>query len=185
MGYCPINYCPLIDRSHHSFKQARVENNLLRRRLSKLLLYDETMKPIIFLLGVCTFFCVAYASPTSFQFYNRLESLLDKITESAETSNAIVQAIDRAVKKSLNEKARADQFWGGSGQGPTLGRDWGSGGSGQGPTLGRDWGFGGSGQGPTLGRVWSWPDSALLLESRKWNLKSMLPEHQRNFTNFQ
>ena len=73
------------------------------------------MKPIIFLLGVCTFFCVAYASPASFQSYDRLESLLDKITDkqsvSAETNNAIVQVIDRAAKESLNEKARA-QFWG-------------------------------------------------------------------------
>ena len=69
------------------------------------------MKSIIFLLGVCTFFCVAYASPASFQSNNRLENLLDKITDeqsvSAETSDAIMQAIDRAAKKSLNEKARA------------------------------------------------------------------------------
>jgi hypothetical protein len=73
------------------------------------------MKSIIFLLGVCTFFCVAYASPASFQSYNRLESLLDKITDkqsvSAESSDAIVQAIDRAAKESMNEKARAE-FWG-------------------------------------------------------------------------
>ena len=69
------------------------------------------MKSIIFLLGVCTFFCVAYASPASFQSNNRLENLLDKITDeqsvSAENSDAIVQAIDRAAKESLNEKARA------------------------------------------------------------------------------
>ena len=69
------------------------------------------MKSIIFLLGVCTFFCVAYASPASFQSNNRLENLLDKITDeqsvSAETSDAIMQAIDRAAKESLNEKARA------------------------------------------------------------------------------
>ena len=73
------------------------------------------MKSIIFLLGVCTFFCIAYASPASFQSYDRLESLLDKIADkqsvSAETSNAIVQAIDRAAKESMNEKARAE-FWG-------------------------------------------------------------------------
>ena len=73
------------------------------------------MKPIILLLGVCTFFCIAYASPASFQSYNRLESLLDKITDkqsvSAETSDAIVQAINRAAKESMNEKARAE-FWG-------------------------------------------------------------------------
>ena len=72
------------------------------------------MKSIIFLLGVCTFFCVAYASPASFQSNNRLESLLDKITNeqsvSAETNDAIMQAIDRAVKENLNEKARAMFF---------------------------------------------------------------------------
>ena len=74
------------------------------------------MKSIIFLLGVCTFFCVAYASPASFQSNNRLENLLDMITDeqsvSAETSDAIMQAIDRAAKESLNEKARA-MFLGG------------------------------------------------------------------------
>ena len=86
------------------------------QNFNQLLLYDETMKSIIFLLGVCTFFCVAYASPASFQSYDRLDSLLDKITDkqsvSAETSNAIVQVIDRAAKESLNEKARA-MFLGG------------------------------------------------------------------------
>ena len=73
------------------------------------------MKSIIFLLGVCTFFCVAYASPASFQSYDRLDSFLDKIADkqsvSAETSNAFVQVVDRAAKESLNEKARA-AFWG-------------------------------------------------------------------------
>ena len=73
------------------------------------------MKTIIFLLGVCTFFCVAYASPASYQTYDRMDDLLDRITDkqsmSAETNNAIVQAIDRAAKESLNEKARAE-FWG-------------------------------------------------------------------------
>ena len=73
------------------------------------------MKTIIFLLGICTFFCVAYASPTSYQTYDRMDDLLDRITNkqsmSAETSNAIVQAINRAAKESLNEKARAE-FWG-------------------------------------------------------------------------
>ena len=73
------------------------------------------MKTIIFLLGVCTFFCVAYASPASYQTYDSMDDLLNKITDrqsmSAETSNAIVQAMDRAAKESLNEKARAE-FWG-------------------------------------------------------------------------
>ena len=73
------------------------------------------MKTIIFLLGVCTFFCVAYASPASYQTYDSMDGLLDRITDkqsmSAETSNAIVQAMDRAAKESLNEKARAE-FWG-------------------------------------------------------------------------
>ena len=72
------------------------------------------MKSTIFLLGVCALFCVAYASPASYQSYNRLESLLDKIADkesmSDDTSNVIVQAINRAAKESLDEKARAEFF---------------------------------------------------------------------------
>ena len=76
------------------------------------------MKPIIFLLGVCTFFCVAYAAPADFQSYNRLERLLDKIVDKQsmamsddDPNNAVVEAINQAAKESLDEKARV-QFLG-------------------------------------------------------------------------
>ena len=87
------------------------------------------MKSIIFLLFVCTFFCVAHAAPdpADFQTLNKLESLLrDKIrtdkqsmepepepepkSESMDTK-AIAEGIDQAAIESLIEKARAQAFF--------------------------------------------------------------------------
>jgi hypothetical protein len=73
------------------------------------------MKSIIFLLGVCTFFCVAYASPASFQsnnekatdqglFWRRYLENSNAVAQAVD--RAIMQAVDRAVMESLNEKAR-------------------------------------------------------------------------------
>ena len=83
------------------------------------------MKSIIFLLFVCTFFCVAYAAPdpADFQTLAKLESLLwDKIRTDKQSmepepepkfmdTKAIAEGIDQAAIESLIEKARAQAFF--------------------------------------------------------------------------
>ena len=87
------------------------------------------MKSIIFLLGVCTFLCVAYAfpmpqppepaappAPLSFQTLNQLQNLLDKIADKQQSMDSpsgktLAESLDQAME-SLNERARAEYDWG-------------------------------------------------------------------------
>lgn len=81
------------------------------------------MKSIIFLLFVCTFFCVAYTAPdpADFQTLDKLESLLqDKIRTDKQSmdTKAIAEGIDQAAIETLIEKARAES--GGRGRGSLI-----------------------------------------------------------------
>ena len=70
------------------------------------------MKSIIFPLGICTFFCMAFASPAKVQMLDQLESLLDKITdEQSMDYNDPAESFDQAAMESLMEKARTASLW--------------------------------------------------------------------------
>ena len=105
-----------------SFIQTGGKGFLEQKLVKTSIKIHKTMKSLIFLLGVCTFFCVAYASPAIPQVkpygYRQAQNLLNKITQqslstglSDDSSSALVQAIDQAAMESMTERARA-QFWG-------------------------------------------------------------------------